>query len=145
MRAATTSISAAGALVVTALALQGCAVRTRPAVSYVELSSAPVDVSGYPHTYYDGRDVYFVNERWMYNDGGRWVYYNEEPAPLYRYRRYAPAYPQSAPPAYRQPQYTQPRYAPPQSAPPAYRPPYRTPAQPQVAPPASAPPAVRTQ
>lgn len=125
-----------------AVALAGCTASVRPEVAYVEVSSAPVELRSYPHTVYDGRDVYYVNDRWMYNDGGRWAYYRQEPAPLVQYRRspqYAPA-----------PVYSQPRQAPVQVAPPAYQQPgysqpRRVPAQPQAAPPQVAPPAVRTR
>jgi hypothetical protein len=123
-----------GTVMTAAVALGGCAVHSRPAVGYVEVSSAPLDVSVYPHTYYDGRDVYFVRDRWMYNDGGRWAYYVNEPPALYRQRRYV----QQAPPAY-----SYPRAAPPAYGGPGYGGAYRTPAQPRVAPPASAPPARR--
>jgi len=98
MRATSTSIVMG--LAIAAAALSGCTYRTygEPlATGYVELSSAPVNVAAYPHTYYQGRDVYLVNDRWMYQDRGRWVYYREEPPQLYKQRPYV----QQAPPAYR--------------------------------------------
>jgi hypothetical protein len=124
---------------VAAIALGGCRATTygeAEPVGYVELTAAPVDVTLYPHTYYDGRDVYWVNDRWMYRDRGRWLYYRNEPPALYRQRPYV----QQAPPAY-------PRSYPyPQSYPQSYpRPapgPYRVPAQPV---PDTAPPATRVQ
>jgi hypothetical protein len=135
MRALTTGI-----LVAAAVALGGCRVYTEPeyATGYVELTSAPADLSAYPSTYYDGHVVYLINDRWMYPDRGRWVYYRREPPALYRQRtviRQAPpaygrGYPQAYPQAY------------PQSAPPAY-PQYRTPGVAQ--PPVAAPPATRVQ
>src|SRR5438093_862908 len=87
------------AAAVTALPLAGCYASTypEPAVVYVSLTAAPADLSAYPRTYYDGRVVYLVNDRWIYRDGGRWAYYQRDPAPLYRQR----AYIQQAPPAYR--------------------------------------------
>jgi hypothetical protein len=115
-----------------ALALGGCratAYADEP-VGYVEVSSAPVDVEVYPHTYYGGRQVYYVRDRWMYRDGGRWLYYRQEPPELYRQRTYI----QQAPPAY-----PQGRHPYPQSYPRSYPQPYGRP------PPASAPPAVRVQ
>jgi hypothetical protein len=118
-----------------AVAVGGCAVRTQP-VGYVEVSSAPVHVERYPRTYYDGHVVYLVNDRWMYNDGGRWAYYREEPSQLRRQRQYV----QQAPPAYGAPGYSTPYRGGPS------RGNYPPPAVPPVAvPPASAPPAVRVQ
>ena len=142
MRALNTGILLAAAVV--AVPLAGCRVYSEPeyATGYVEVTSAPVDVAAYPRTYYEGREVYLVNDRWMYRDRGRWVYYRSEPPALYRQRtviRQAPpaygrgypqaprAYPQSAPPAYRgpgvggQPRYVTPPAAPPAAAPPAAR------------------------
>jgi hypothetical protein len=139
------------------VALGGCAVYGQP-VGYVGVTSAPYDVYGYPSTYYEGRTVYLVGDRWMYNDGGRWLYYVHEPPFLYRQRDsyrwpgYS-TYPRYAPPAYAPPAYGQPAYRPPAHAPPATRshaPPAaapRAPAQPRVGPmpgarpPVSAPPA----
>lgn len=143
----TVSIGALGAVAALVVALGGCAVHASPPVGYVEVTSGPVDVGGYPSTYYDGRNVYFVNDRWVYYDGGRWLYYVNEPPSLYRYRHY---YVRPAPPAYSYPRYAPRRQAPPRAAPPSYRtpsqrPPYRTPARPRVAPPASAPPASRVR
>ncbi|MEP7124987.1 MAG: hypothetical protein ABJE95_28920 [Byssovorax sp.] len=66
-------------------------------VAYVETSEAPVeiDVETYPHTYYEGRTVYFYQDRWYYQDAGRWSYYRDEPPVLYRQRGFV----QQAPPA----------------------------------------------
>ena len=137
MRTTSATATVGGAFWLTAtVVLTGCTASVRPPVSYVEVSSAPVDVRSYPHTTYDGRDVYYVNDRWMYNDRGRWAYYREEPATLYRYRRS----PQYAPPAYSTPRQAPVQVAPPAYQQPGYTQPRRVPAQPQVA-----PPAVRTQ
>jgi len=153
MHAKSTSIL--GATVVAAIiTLSGCygGYSGSPATGYVELSSAPVDVALYPHTYYEGRTVYLVNDRWMYPDNNRWVYYRQEPPYLYQQRTYIR---QAPPGAYGYPRGGYPRggYPPggaypggyqrgypqpqpyPQTAPPAY--PHRGPA--------GAPPAVRVQ
>lgn len=134
------SSSGIGAVAVAMIALGGCRATTygvAEPVGYVELTAAPIDVGVYPHSYYNGRSVYFVDDRWMYRDRGRWMYYRQEPPELYRQRPYV----QQAPPAYRR-SYPAP-YPPPYSAP------YRTPAQPVPGgvrpPPQSAPPAVRVQ
>ena len=125
---ATSSGVVAVAVAAAAIALGGCRATTyaeTEPVGYVELTSAPVDIDVYPRTYYEGREVYFVNDRWMYRDRGRWVYYRREPPALYRQRTYI----QQPPPAYRYPQPQQ-RYPrshpgpggrPPTSAPPAVR------------------------
>jgi hypothetical protein len=97
----------------------GCTVRGRGAVraepvSTVEVTSAPVpDYAIYPHTEYEGRTVYYVDNRWGYPDNGHWVYYRYEPAPLVRYRTTVDSAPR-APHRY-------PSSPPPQSAPPATR------------------------
>jgi hypothetical protein len=59
-------------------------------VAYAETTESPIeiDVVSYPHTYYEGRAVYFYQDRWYYRDGPRWVYYREEPQILYRQRGY---------------------------------------------------------
>jgi hypothetical protein len=80
------------------LAVSSCTVRgTAEPVAYVETTAAPVYVDAYPSTVYDGRVVYYVNDRWMYRDGDRWAYYRTEPAPLYTYRQRT--YVRTAPPA----------------------------------------------
>ncbi len=97
MRASTSGIGVV-AVAVAAIAFGGCRATTYgDEVGYVELTAAPVDVDVYPHTFYDGRAVYLVNDRWMYRDRGRWAYYRHEPPELYRQRGYV----QQAPPAYR--------------------------------------------
>jgi hypothetical protein len=132
------------AAVLVALAPSGCTVHaTGEPVGYVETTSAPVEVAGYPSAFYEGRTVYYVGDRWMYPDRGRWAYYRSEPAYLQRQRTYV----QQAPPAYGRGRRTQ---GVPRAAPPAYGPGYRAPAAPRVgapaaAPPAAAPPAVRVQ
>jgi hypothetical protein len=120
------------AVAVAAIAFGGCRATTygeAEPVGYVELTAAPVDVEAYPHTYYDGRQVYYVNDRWMYRDRGRWAYYRHEPPALYRHRTYV----QQAPPAYPQGRYPR---AYPQQYPQTY---------PGGRPPTSAPPAVRVE
>jgi hypothetical protein len=145
MGVASTSVGAAVVVVVSALALGGCAVHAQEPVGYVEVSSAPYDVSVYPSTYYDGRTVYLVDDRWMYRDRGRWMYYRDEPAPLYRQRTIIRQAPPAYRPSYQAPTYQAPTYAPRGTAPPTYAPPAtappaypqrRYPAQPSVAPPA---------
>lgn len=102
------------------LATSGCTVhaQTEP-VGYAEVTSVPVNVDTYPTTVYAGHTVYWVNDRWMYRDRGRWAYYRSEPPELYRQRRYVQAAPPA--PAHR----AQPRRAAPHpprtSAPPATR------------------------
>ena len=83
------------ALIAAAAASSGCAVRARATpAGYAELHYGTTYRYS-PHTYYDGRDVYYVSGRWMYRDGNAWTYYPAEPAPLYRYRMSI----QEAPPA----------------------------------------------
>jgi len=99
-------------------ALGGCYVGLQADSAYVETSYVPSNIEAYPHRYYEGRTVYYVNERWHYRDGARWAYYRQEPAPLYRQRTYV----QQAPPANRHIFASPPvRIAPRAPAPPARR------------------------
>jgi hypothetical protein len=94
-------VSSACALAIGAM---GCTVTAQPvqpqpvyADNDVVYDTGPaIDVNTYPHEVYEGRPVYWVNNRWYYNNGGRWAYYRHEPAPLYRRRGYV----RRAPPAY---------------------------------------------
>lgn len=109
-------MSKAFVLGVCAYTLVACTVQGRTRayvepVSTVEVTSAPVvTYDAYPHTVYEGRTVYYIDNRWGYPRGERWVYYQSEPPPLARHRTRV----QAAPPAPR-------RYAPATSAPPAVR------------------------
>lgn len=117
---------AVAAIVATA-ACSGCAARTTTSVpvGFAELTFG--GTFGYfPHTVYQGRDVYYVEGRWIYqNSAGDWVYYPVEPRPLHRYRMTV----QQAPPAPRPERYQ------PRTPPRTYRP----------AKPAPAPPATRVR
>lgn len=66
----------------------GCVARVVPGPAYVEAEYVPADIELYPHTYYEGRVVYLVNDRWYYRHGPGWVYYRSEPRPLYSQRQY---------------------------------------------------------
>lgn len=83
------------ASLVTPPALGGCVATLQAEPAYVEASPVPANIEIYPHTFYEGRTVYFVNDNWYYRDGPRWAYYRQEPAPLYQRRTYI----QRAPPA----------------------------------------------
>ena len=76
------------AAVVVSTACAGCAARASTAVpvGYAELRFGRTQAY-YPHTVYQGRDVYYVDGRWIYRtDAGDWRFYRVEPAPLYRFR-----------------------------------------------------------
>ncbi len=76
----------ASAFCLSALGATGCVVRERAEpVEYAEADPG-VDVTVYPHDYYEGRPVYWVHNRWYYRDGGHWRYYREEPRELYQRR-----------------------------------------------------------
>ena len=83
----------AGILVLSsAVAAVGCTATVEPGyggeeVSYVD---GPVNVEGYPHEAYGGRDVYYIGGRWHYREGTRWAAYNREPAELARRRAARP-------------------------------------------------------
>ena len=67
---------------------------------YVEVETVPPRIEVYPSYVYRGRTTYYVDGRWYYRHGPRWVYYREEPPELYRHRHYverAPRAPQRAP------------------------------------------------
>lgn len=117
------SVLAVGAVAVVAFATAGCTVHARGRVAEepvgtTYVTSAPVDnYAAYPHTTYEGREVYYVHDRWGYPENGRWREYHSEPPPLVRYRTTV----RQAPPAHpREREYVQPApHAPPASAPPA--------------------------
>jgi hypothetical protein len=80
------SLSSWMAAVIVSAACAGCTVRARTQpVGYAELYYGR-EYAYYPHTVYDGRDVYYVGNRWAYRDGSGWGYYESEPPALYRYR-----------------------------------------------------------
>jgi len=67
-----------------ALGLTDCYARGH--AEFAEADYTPVHLDVYPHTVYEGRVVYLVNDHWYTRDQGRWVYYRVEPTPLYRQR-----------------------------------------------------------
>ncbi len=75
------------------VALGGCYAETGSEPAYVQASAAPVDVDAAPRYSYEGRPVYYVNDRWYARDRGNWVYYRSEPETLYRYRTHIAAAP----------------------------------------------------
>ena len=67
--------------------------------TYVE--TVPVDIGYYPRAYYHGHYAYWVDDRWYYPSGRRWVVFREEPRELQRYRVYNPHRFEAAPRRYR--------------------------------------------
>jgi hypothetical protein len=94
------------AVVIGSLAsLTGCVATVGPDPDYAVATDVPPNIETYPHTNYEGRDVYLVNDRWYYQGtGNAWVYYRQAPRPLVERRetvlRQRP-YVQAAPPAAR--------------------------------------------
>jgi len=79
----------------------GCYAEAGTQPAYVVASAPPPAVDVAPTTYYEGRPVYYVNDRWYARDRGRWVYYRNEPPPLVRQRTHvahAPRAPEPPPP-----------------------------------------------
>jgi hypothetical protein len=59
-----------------------------PRVEVVEMEAPPVaHVRAAPSVIYEGHPVYWYQNRWYYQNGGRWGYYQNEPIGL-RSRRY---------------------------------------------------------
>jgi hypothetical protein len=84
-----------------ATAATACVATVEP--EYAVATDVPPDITVYPHTVYEGRVVYLVNDHWYYRGPDRhWVYYRQVPPPLYERRttlvRERP-YVQAAPPA----------------------------------------------
>lgn len=82
-------------------AATACVATVEP--EYAVATDVPPDITIYPHTVYEGRVVYLVNDHWYYRGPDRhWVYYRQVPPPLYERRttlvRERP-YVQAAPPA----------------------------------------------
>lgn len=67
----------------------GCSTEAAVQPAFVEASSAPGDLAVCPHAFYEGRAVYFTNDRWYAQDRGQWVYYRDEPSELHEHRLHA--------------------------------------------------------
>lgn len=52
----------------------------------VEVDAVPVQITSYPHVYYEGSDAYLVDGRWYYRSHDRWVVFRREPSFLASYR-----------------------------------------------------------
>lgn len=77
----TRSVLAAAGLSMFFAIVTGCYASVEPA--YAEADYVPADIETYPHTYYEGHDVYFVNDHYYYmGPQHHWVYYRTAPAPL---------------------------------------------------------------
>lgn len=92
------------ALIAATTAGVACTVTTTSEPAYAEVETAPPNIETYPTTVYEGRPVYYYNDRWYYRNGSRWAYYRREPDYLVRQRtvvRRAPPAPvrEAAPPA----------------------------------------------
>lgn len=64
----------------------GCYAEAGAQPTYIEANSAPHDLDAAPHCAYEGRTVYYVDDRWYARDRGQWVYYRREPSELYQHR-----------------------------------------------------------
>jgi hypothetical protein len=96
------SLAGATSLAIVSLALgsSACLVRgeavavepVQPAPSVVyadEVDTAPVvNIETYPQTIYEGRTVYYYQDRWYFRNGARWTYYRQEPPALMEHRRH---------------------------------------------------------
>lgn len=101
------------------LAVVGCTSRAHV------VAEVPVAVETYPSTYYDGRVVYWVGDRWYFRRGDVWLYYHHEPVYLRDHRYGWRGDYRPPPPYYRsRPRYYRPHHHQPyrQAAPPARRP-----------------------
>jgi hypothetical protein len=78
-------VRALGAAAIMALA-GGCYAEAGAEPEYVETTAPAVDIAVAPHYEYEGRTVYYANDRWYARDRDRWVYYRKEPQTLYRQR-----------------------------------------------------------
>lgn len=88
------------AIVWVALASSGCLVRgeavavdpgppPQTTVYAEEVDTAPViNIETYPQTTYEGRTVYYYQDRWYFRNGPRWTYYRREPPALIEHRRH---------------------------------------------------------
>ena len=96
---------------VLALPAYGCVAGVVAEPEYAVATDAPADIETYPSVVYEGRPVYFVNDRWYYRQGPEWVYYRREPAPLYRQRDYVRQAPRARPRVEARPEVRRPEYA----------------------------------
>lgn len=99
------------------LAVSGCYAHE---TAYVE-AEVPAHVEMYPSTYYQGHVVYLIGDRWYAHRHGRWVYYEVEPRPLYRYRMHIDRAPRAHPRHYDRRHWRYRESAPGYVAPPARR------------------------
>ena len=63
----------------------GCYAEASTPPVFVE-AAAPADIEAYPAYQYEGRTVYYVNDRWYARDRGQWRYYRYEPVALRLHR-----------------------------------------------------------
>ena len=68
------------------LGLFGTASAARADGVVIEIGRPPVVIEHYPRAWYGGRYAYYYDNHWYYRRGPHWVYYREEPRPLYEYR-----------------------------------------------------------
>jgi len=68
------------------VAIDGCVASLPGEPVYVEAAYVPVDLTFYPNTNYEGRNVYYIHDHWYYRDGTRWAYYPQEPRLLHEHR-----------------------------------------------------------
>ena len=78
---------AAGAVALGVSLASGCGYEEP--VGYATVTSVPANIGTYPNVVYEGHPTYYYGNRWWYRGGdGRWLYYRNEPAALYRRRTY---------------------------------------------------------
>jgi hypothetical protein len=89
------------------LACVACAEKTvqQPGPAYARAESVPADITARPHVVYQGRLVYWVNERWYVRNGQDWVYYVDPPPALVHREPATPATPTENTAAVRAPEF----------------------------------------
>jgi hypothetical protein len=60
--------------------------QARSGYAEIEIAEPPPAIESYPHGVYRGFDAYFYEGHWYMKRGPRWVYLEEEPGELHRYR-----------------------------------------------------------
>jgi len=85
-------LSKAAFVIWSVLACGACATKTaeQPEPAYARAENVPADMTARPHVVYEGRLVYYANDRWYVRNGPERVYYVDPPPELVRHEPHEP-------------------------------------------------------
>jgi hypothetical protein len=70
-----------------AAGLGGCNAQAGVAIFSASTGDVPADVQACPRARYDGREVFFVRNRWYFRAADGWYYFADEPQALAQWRK----------------------------------------------------------